>query len=226
MESNMRMKLAAAALLIAQCLSACGPGGVGGTGVLRSGPSDSDLAQALLARHPGHPIVAAKLDQCHDGRGGEKGARACGFCFVAVGVAYSDNVFRRGAYLKAVRRSGDVVFRRADSAEKAGERAGWLASRIKHDATVESAPLTEELMTRAGHHRRPGLGTFVRWTVRRPTSLGPLGEVDEPVARTFAADAKLRNATADLVGACERTRGQWKGRPPASAHRAGSDAKA
>jgi hypothetical protein len=82
------------------------------------------------------------------------------------------------------------------------------------------------MMSRAGHHRRPGLGTFVRWTVRRASSLGPLGKVDESVVRTFASDAKLRSEAAGLVGACERAGGQWKGRPPVSARRTASDAKA
>src|SRR5262245_921136 len=111
----MHIKLAATALLLAQCLSACGAGGIGGNGqgLLRNGPSESELAQALQARHPGHPIVAAKLDRCQEGRADRKGVQACSFCYVAVGLSYSDNTFERGAYLKAVRRVGAVEFQRA-----------------------------------------------------------------------------------------------------------------
>src|SRR5262245_55250048 len=123
----MRMKLAAAALLVAQCLSACGPhgaGGRGGTGFLETGPSDSDFAQAIQTRHPGHPIVAAKLDQCHEASVDGKVVQQCGFCFVAVGLAYSNDTIERGSYLAAVRRSGNVVFTRAArSSAPAGEHA-------------------------------------------------------------------------------------------------------
>jgi hypothetical protein len=220
------MKPAAAALVIALCLSACGRGGAGGTGTgfLESAPSDSDFAQAIQTRHPDHPIVAAKLDQCREETVDGRVVQVCGFCFVAVGLAYSDDTIERGAYLRAVRRTGDVVFARTASPGQSGgeaERARrevWLASSIRHDASVESAPLSDDLMSRAGHRRRAGIGTFVRWMFQSPTSLGPLGKVADPVVnRTFASDAELRSETADLVGACGREGGHWRGRTPASA---------
>ena len=227
----MRMKLAAAALLIAQCLSACGPnvshGGHGGQGGIdfgqqgrNGGPSDADFEQAIQARHPGHPIVAAKLDQCHQGEGN---AVQCGFCFVAVGLLYSNDTIDRGAYLAAVRRSGTVTFTQTAAASQPnGEHARnrgetWVASSIRHDASVASAPLSNDLMSRAGHHRRPGVGTFVKWMFHRPTSLGRFGEVNAPVARSFATDEDLRSDAADLVGACGRENGQWAGRPAPAA---------
>src|SRR5262245_62081250 len=102
----MRMKLAVAALLIATSLSACGSGGRGGTGFLETGPSDADLLRALQTRHGGHPIVAAKLDQCREETVEGRAVQVCGFCFVAVGLTYSDDTMSRGAYLRAVRRTG------------------------------------------------------------------------------------------------------------------------
>lgn len=224
----MRMKLAAAALVIAQCLAACGSGGGGGgRGFLESGPSDSDFAQAIRTHHSGHPIIAAKLDQWRERTVDGKATQVCGFCFVAVGLAYSDDTIQRGAYLTAVRRTGNVVFTRAPSAGEAGaqpersersRRTVWLASSIRHDASIESAALSNDMMSRAGHRRRPGLGTFARWMFQRRTSLGPLGEVAEPVAGTFASDEALRSEAANLVGACGRADGQWRGRPQAPAN--------
>ena len=217
----MRMKLATAALLIAACLAACGRGGGGGggTGFLESGPSDADLLRVLQAYHSGHPIVAAKLDQCREETVEGNTVQACGFCFVAVGLNYSEDTISRGAYLRAVRRTGTVSFTRGPAPAEPGAepqrrpREVWVASKIRHDGTIESAPLTNDMMSRAGHHRRAGVGTFVRWMFQRPSSLGPLGEVAEPVAATFANDEALRSEAADLVGACGRERGEWRGRP-------------
>jgi hypothetical protein len=224
----MRMKLAVAALLIAQCLSACGPNvSRNGSGYVDhgrngGGPSDADFEQAIQARHPGHPIVAARLDECHDATAEGNSVQQCGFCFVAVGLLFSNDTIDHGAYLAAVRRSGSVTFTRAAPASERSEHArnegeAWVASNIRHDASMESAPLSNDLMTRAGHHRRPGVGTFVKWMFQRPTSLGRLGEVAAPVARSFATDEDLRSEAADLVGACERENGQWAGRPAPAA---------
>jgi hypothetical protein len=216
----MRLQLATAALVMALCVSACGrSGGAGGRGFLESGPGDADFAQAIQARHPDHPIVAAKLDRCQEQTIDGQAAQTCGFCFVAVGLAYSDDTISRGAYLKAVRRTGNVVFTRAAPAAQPaseadrGRRQEWVASSIRHDASVESAALSQELMNRAGHRRRAGVGTFVRWMFQSPTSLGPLGKVADPVAHSFATDANLRSEAADLVGACARADGEWAGRP-------------
>ena len=150
--------------------------------------------------------------------------QSCGFCFVAVGLVYSDDTLTRGAYLKAVRRTGNVVFTRAlpvarPSAE--AERSSspdWVASTIRHDSSVESAALTEDMMRRAGHRRRAGLGAWVRWMFQKPTSLGPLGKVADPVAASFASDATLRSEAADLVGACARDGEQWRGRSTAASN--------
>lgn len=220
----MRTMPAATALMIALCLSACGRGGAGGRGFLETGPSDADFAQAIQTRHPDHPIVAAKLDRCQEQTVDGQAAQACGFCFIAVGLNYSDDTITRGAYLRAVRRTGNVVFTRAAptarpvAESERGRTADWLASSIRHDASVESAPLSEDMMRRAGHRRRAGLGTWVRWMFQSPTSLGPLGKVADPVAASFASDASLRSETADLVGACERDGEHWRGRATASAN--------
>ena len=118
-----------------------------------------------------------------------------------------------------LRRTGTVSFTRGPAPAEPGAepqrrpREVWVASKIRHDGTIESAPLTNDMMSRAGHHRRAGVGTFVRWMFQRPSSLGPLGEVAEPVAATFANDEALRSEAADLVGACGRERGEWRGRP-------------
>jgi hypothetical protein len=218
----MRLALAAAVLLAAQCLSGCGivpgtaagGGGAGaakGPGLFQSGPAETELMQALERTYPGHPIAMARLEQCQEGRVDGKTVQVCGFCFVGVGLAYSDNAIERGAYLKAVRRGGSAVFRRAISAEQPevepapGQRGVWLASSIRTGEGVRSEPLSRELMRQAGHLRRPGFGTFVKWVRSSAEGTGPLGEaVDEEVARKFAADATLRKGAADLVGACGR----------------------
>lgn len=224
----MRTMPAATALMIALCLSACGRGGAGGRGFLESGPGDADFAQAIQTRHPDHPIVAAKLDRCREQAIEGQVVQACGFCFVAVGLTYSDDTITRGAYLRAVRRTGNVVFTRAPPAaqptaqpaaeSERGRTADWLASSIRHDASIESAPLSEDMMRRAGHRRRAGLGTWVRWMFQSPTSLGPLGKVADPVAASFASDASLRSEAANLVGACGRDGEHWRGRPTVSAN--------
>ena len=186
--SNMRIALAAAVLLVAQCLSACGagapsgPAGVGGSkragaagagpanaGPTSAGPTSAELMQALEKAHPGHPVVTAALDQCQEGRVNDKPVQVCDFCFVAVSAAFSDNTVERGMYLKAVRKTGSAVFRSAISVEQPsvepapGQRGVWLASNIRLRPGRETKALTGDLMRRAGHRRRPGFRTFVKW---------------------------------------------------------------
>src|SRR5262245_39860086 len=103
-----RVARAAAALLIAHCLSACSGGGVGGV-FQPAGPTREELATSLEQAHPGHPILTAAINQCQEGRMGESTVQVCDFCFVAAGVAYSDNAFERGAYLEAVRKTGSAI---------------------------------------------------------------------------------------------------------------------
>jgi hypothetical protein len=69
---------------------------------------------------------------------------------------------------------------------------------------MEAKPLTGDLMRRAGHRRRAGFRTFVKWGLRSGVDDDePIGEtVSEEVASKFASDAELRGASAALVAPC------------------------
>jgi hypothetical protein len=175
-----------------------------------AGPSVEELMQALEQAHPGYPIVAASLNQCREGREGGKTVQVCDMCFVAVAAGFTNNTFERGMYLKAVRRNGSAVFRRAMSAERPGvepganQRGVWLASNVRLRPGRETKALSGDLMRRAGHQRRAGFGTFVKWGIRSGVDDDePIGEkVSETVAGKFTSDAQLRAESAALVAPC------------------------
>jgi hypothetical protein len=239
----MRIALAAAALMGALSLAACGAGGggggaesgeggskgaqsTGGGGLFGlgggqnreeqggagggAGPSVEELMQALENAHPGYPIVSASLNQCREGREGGKVVQVCDMCFVAVAAGFTNNTFERGMFLKAVRRNGSAVFRRAMSPDQPGvepganQRGVWLASNIQLRPGRETKALSGDLMRRAGHQRRAGFGTFVKWGIRSGVDDDePIGEkVSETVAGKFASDAQLRSESAALVAPC------------------------
>jgi hypothetical protein len=223
MGANMRIALATALLLVVQSLSACSGGGAGGV-FKPAGPTREELSAALERIHPGHPVVTAQVDQCQEGRVDGKVVQVCGFCFVAAGVAYSDNTFERGSYLEEVRKTGSAVFHRAMSVDQPGvepapgQRGVWLVSNLRLDDGRKTASLSDAQMSQAGYQRRPGFRSFIAWTISSADDDPLGGNVSADVVAKFAADAKLRAETAALVDGCADVREQP--RAPASGQQA------
>jgi hypothetical protein len=215
---TMRIALATALFLVVQSLSACSGGGAGGV-FKPAGPTREELAAALERVHPGHPVATAEVHQCQEGTIDGKAVQVCGFCFVAAGVAYSDNAFQGGSYLEAVRKTGSAVFHRAMSVDQpdvqpaSGQRGVWMVSDLQLDDGRKTASLSDEQMSRVGYQRRPGFRTFIAWTISNADNDPLGGNVSADVAAKFGSDAKLRAETAALVDGCANARPQPRAVP-------------